>query len=47
MTPGGQEVRKYTMERPAEPDAKTVAPKQIANLPVIPGVARPAPLAGR
>lgn len=46
MTPGGQEVRKYTMERPA-PDAKTVAPKQIANLPVIAGVAAAAPLAGR
>jgi hypothetical protein len=44
-TPGGQEVRKYTMERPA-PDAKTVAPKQIASLPVIPALAA-APLAGR
>jgi hypothetical protein len=44
-TPGGQEVRKYTLERPA-PDAKSVAPKQIANLPVIPGAAA-APLAGR
>jgi len=46
MTPDGQEVRKYNFERP-EPDAKTVAPKQIANLPVIPGVAAAAPLAGR
>jgi FtsP/CotA-like multicopper oxidase with cupredoxin domain len=46
MTPGGQEVRKYTMDRP-DPDAKTVAPKQIANLPVIPGVTSAAPLAGR
>jgi FtsP/CotA-like multicopper oxidase with cupredoxin domain len=46
ITPGGQEVRKYTLERPA-PDAKTVAPKQIANLPVIPDVAAAAPLAGR
>jgi hypothetical protein len=46
ITPGGQEVRKYTLERPA-PDAKTVAPKQIANLPVFPGVAAAAPLAGR
>jgi FtsP/CotA-like multicopper oxidase with cupredoxin domain len=46
ITPGGQEVRKYTLERPA-PDAKTVAAKQIANLPVIPGVAAAAPLAGR
>lgn len=46
MTPGGQEVRKYTLERPA-PDAKTVAPKQIANLPVIPGLAAAAPLGGR
>ncbi|WNG93280.1 multicopper oxidase family protein [Mycobacterium sp. ITM-2016-00318] len=46
MTPGGQEVRKYTLQRPA-PDAKTVAPKQIASLPVIPGVAAAAPLAGR
>ena len=46
MTPGGQEVRKYTLERPA-PDAKTVAPKQIVNLPVIPGLAAAAPLGGR
>jgi hypothetical protein len=46
MTPGGQEVRKYTLERPAS-DAKTVAPKQIANLPVIPGLAAAAPLGGR
>ena len=46
MVPGGQEVRKYTLERPA-PDAKTVAPKQIAALPVIPGVAAAAPVAGR
>jgi len=46
MTAGGQEVRKYTLQRPA-PDAKTVAPKQIASLPVIPGVAAAAPLAGR
>ncbi len=46
MTPGGQEVRKYTLERPA-PDANTVAPKQIANLPVTPGVGAAAPLAGR
>jgi FtsP/CotA-like multicopper oxidase with cupredoxin domain len=45
-TPGGQEVRKYTMER-AAPDAKTVAPKQIASLPVIPALAAAAPLAGR
>jgi Multicopper oxidase len=46
MIPGGREVRKYTLERPA-PDAKTVAPKQSANLPVIPGVGAAAPLAGR
>ena len=46
MTPGGQEVRKYTLERPA-PDAKTVAPTQVAALPVIPGVGAAAPLAGR
>ena len=47
MTPGGQEVRKYTMERP-DPDVKTVAPKQIANLPVILGVVFCwTPLAGR
>jgi hypothetical protein len=45
-TPGGQEVRKYTLQRPA-PDAKTVAPKQIANLPAIAGIAAAAPLAGR
>ncbi len=46
VTPAGQEVRKYTLERPA-PDAKTVAPKQIAALPVIPGVAAAAPLGGK
>ncbi len=46
LTPGGQEVRKFTLERPT-PDAKTVAPKQIATLPVIPGVGAAAPLAGR
>jgi hypothetical protein len=46
MTSGGQEVRKYTMARPA-PDAKTVDPKQIANLPPIAGIAAAAPLAGR
>jgi hypothetical protein len=45
VTPAGQEVRKYTLERPA-PDAKTVAPKQIAALPVIPGLAAAAPLGG-
>jgi len=33
MVPGGPEVRKFTLERPA-PDAKTVAPKLIATLPM-------------
>lgn len=46
VAPGGQEVRKYAMER-QEPDAKTVAPKQIADLPVMQGIASAAPLAGR
>jgi hypothetical protein len=46
LTPGGQEVRKYTLERPA-PDAKTVAPKLVSTLPVIPGLAAAAPLGGR
>ncbi len=46
ITPGGQEVRKYTFARPA-PDARTVAPKQIATLPVIAGVTAAAPLGGR
>ena len=46
MVPGGQEVRKYTLERPT-PDANTVAPKQTAVLPMIPGVPAAAPLAGR
>jgi FtsP/CotA-like multicopper oxidase with cupredoxin domain len=46
LTPAGQEVRKYSFDRPT-PDAKTVAPKQIAVLPVIPGVAAAAPLAGK
>jgi FtsP/CotA-like multicopper oxidase with cupredoxin domain len=44
-TPAGLQVRKYTVERPA-PDAKTVAPRQIADLPAMPGV-EAAPLAGR
>jgi FtsP/CotA-like multicopper oxidase with cupredoxin domain len=46
MTPGGQEVRKYTMFR-AAPDAKTLDPKQLASLPVIPGLSTAAPLGGR
>jgi hypothetical protein len=46
MTPGGQEVRKYTLERSA-PDAKTLAPKPVSTLPVIPGLAAAAPLGGR
>ena len=44
--PGGEEVRKYTLERPA-PDATTVAPRLLATLPVMPGIASAAPLAGR
>jgi FtsP/CotA-like multicopper oxidase with cupredoxin domain len=46
VTPGGQEVRKYTLER-ATPDAKTVTPKQVAALPPIAGIGSAAPLAGR
>jgi FtsP/CotA-like multicopper oxidase with cupredoxin domain len=46
LAPGGQEVRKYTMERSA-PDAKTLTPKQIATLPVIPGMSAAGPLGGR
>jgi FtsP/CotA-like multicopper oxidase with cupredoxin domain len=46
MTPGGQEVRKYTLERSA-PDAKTLAPKLVSTLPVIPGLPAAAPLGGR
>jgi FtsP/CotA-like multicopper oxidase with cupredoxin domain len=46
VVPGGQEVRKFTLER-AAPDAKTVAPKLIATLPVFPGVTAAAPLGGR
>ena len=46
IMPGGQEVRKYTLDRSA-PDAKTVAPTQISTLPVIPGIAAAAPLAGK
>ncbi len=42
--PGGQEVRKYTLERPA-PDATTLVPKLIATIPKMP--AGPTPLAGR
>ena len=44
-TPAGTEVRKYALERPA-PDAKTVAPKVIATLPM-PGVKGLAPMGGR
>jgi hypothetical protein len=44
MTPGGREVRKYTLERPA-PDATTLSPKLVATLPKMP--AGPIPLAGR
>jgi hypothetical protein len=46
LVPAGEEVRKYSFGRPA-PDAKTVVPKQIANLPALPGVGSAAPLAGR
>jgi len=46
MTPGGQEVRKYTLEHSA-PDPKTLAPKLVFTLPVIAGVSAPAPLGGR
>lgn len=46
MVPTGAEVRKYSFGRPA-PDAKTVVPKQIANLPVFPGVGAATPVAGR
>jgi hypothetical protein len=44
--PGGQEVRKYTLLR-AGPDAKTLDPKQLSALPVIPGLTAAAPLGGR
>lgn len=43
-TAGGQEVRKYTLERPA-PDATTLAPKLLTTLPKMP--AGPTPLGGR
>ena len=43
-TPAGQELRKYTLERPA-PDAKTLVPKLIATLPEMP--TGPTPLGGR
>ncbi|WP_457148721.1 multicopper oxidase domain-containing protein [Mycobacterium sp. URHB0021] len=45
MVPGGPEVRKFTLERPA-PDRKTLAPKLIATVPMptAPGVV---PLGGR
>jgi hypothetical protein len=46
MTPGGQEVRRYALFR-ASPDAKTLDAKQLANLPVIPGLSTAAPLGGR
>jgi FtsP/CotA-like multicopper oxidase with cupredoxin domain len=46
MVAGGQEVRKFTLERPT-PDAKTVAPKLLATLPVESGPSTAAPLAGR
>ena len=43
-TAGGQEVRKYTLQRPA-PDATTLAPKLLTTLPKVSTGA--APLAGR
>lgn len=43
-TAGGQEVRKYTLERPA-PDATTLAPKLLTTLPKMP--AGLTPLGGR
>jgi FtsP/CotA-like multicopper oxidase with cupredoxin domain len=46
MAPGGQEVRKYTLERSA-PEAKTLAPKLVVTLPAMPAVSAPAPLGGR
>jgi FtsP/CotA-like multicopper oxidase with cupredoxin domain len=46
LVPGGQEVRKFTLER-AAPDPKTLAPKLIATLPVISGLTAAAPLGGR
>jgi FG-GAP repeat len=46
MTPGGQEVRRFSFDRQA-PDAKTIVPKQVSALPVIPGMGAAAPLAGK
>jgi len=46
MTPAGQEVRRYTLLR-ATPDARTLDPKQLSNLPAIPGLDSAAPLGGR
>lgn len=43
-TPAGQEIRKYTLERPA-PEATTLVPKLIATLPKMP--TGPTPLGGR
>ncbi len=44
--PGGSEVRKYGLGRPA-PEATTLAPKLLTTLPRVAGVGGPAPLSGR
>jgi hypothetical protein len=45
-TPAGEEVRKLALGRPS-PEAKNIEPKLVSTLPVLPGVAGAAPLAGR
>lgn len=46
VTPLGQEVRKYTLAR-SGPDAKTLDPKLVSALPVVPGLSVAVPLGGR
>jgi FtsP/CotA-like multicopper oxidase with cupredoxin domain len=46
VTPGGQEVRKYSLSR-SGPDATTLNPTVVSTLPAMPGLTAATPLGGR
>jgi hypothetical protein len=46
VTPGGQEVRKYSLGR-SGPDATTLDPTVVSTLPAMPGLTAATPLGGR
>jgi hypothetical protein len=46
VTPGGQEVRKYSLSR-SGPDATTLTPTVVSTLPAMPGLTAATPLGGR